>query len=200
MLEQAGHDFYTCGLFAPRGLDEKDTGQYDDPAPTAIVSAAAALYRRGAVECVGAFDQDYFLYCEDADLCLRMLLTGQRGLYVPGPEAYHVRGGTADRRSETTSFFLFRNGLITLVKDMPASILIPSMPKILLYGYTQYRGAREGGIAGIFRRAFGSFLRMLGATLRKRRGVQGTRSMPVSELRSLLRTEYPFPTRFSRRR
>ena len=200
VLEQAGHDFYTCGLFAPRGLDEKDTGQYDDPAPTAIVSAAAALYRRGAVECVGAFDQDYFLYCEDADLCLRMLLTGQRGLYVPGPEAYHVRGGTADRRSETTSFFLFRNGLITLVKDMPASILIPSMPKILLYGYTQYRGAREGGIAGIFRRAFGSFLRMLGATLRKRRGVQGTRSMPVSELRSLLRTEYPFPTRFSRRR
>ena len=125
MVEQAGHDFYTCGLFAPRGLDEKDTGQYDEPAPTAIVSAAAAMYRRAAVERVGAFDEDYFLYCEDADLCLRMLLAGNRGLYVPGPEAYHVRGGTADRSSETTSFFLFRNGLITLLKDMPASVLDP---------------------------------------------------------------------------
>src|SRR6266511_4280272 len=31
VVEQAGHDFYTCGLFAPRGLDEKDTGQYDHP-------------------------------------------------------------------------------------------------------------------------------------------------------------------------
>jgi hypothetical protein len=198
VVEQAGHDFYTCGLFAPRGLDEKDTGQYDEPAPTAIVSAAAAMYRRAAVERVGSFDEDYFLYCEDADLCLRMLLGGNRGLYVPAPEAYHVRGGTTDRNSAMTSFFLFRNGLITQLKDMPASVLIPSLPKILLYQYTLYRGARDGGIAATFWRAYGSFLRMLGTTLRKRRRVQSTRSTPVPAFRSLLRSEYPLPTRFSR--
>jgi GT2 family glycosyltransferase len=199
VVEQAGHDFYTCGLFAPRGLDEKDTGQYDHPAPTAIVSAAAAMYRRAAVERVGAFDEDYFLYCEDADLCLRMLLAGYRGLYVPAPEAYHVRGGTTGRGSDSTSFFLFRNALITLVKDLPASLLISSLPKILLYQYAQYRSAREAGVGATFRRAIGSFLRMLRGTLRKRRRVQGDRATSVSAYRAQLRTEYPLQTRFSRR-
>jgi GT2 family glycosyltransferase len=198
VVEQAGHDFYTCGHFAPRGLDEKDTGQYDDPAPTAIVSAAAAMYRRQAVESVGAFDEDYFLYCEDADLCLRMLLAGYRGLYIPAPEAYHVRGGTVDRDSEMTSYYLFRNRLITLVKDMPASVLITSLPKILLYEQHQYRSAHAGGTTGAFRRAIGSFLRTLRATLRKRGRIQGSRALPARAYRSQLRTDYPFETRFSR--
>jgi GT2 family glycosyltransferase len=198
VIEQAGHDFYTCGMFAPRGLDEQDTGQYDEPARTAIVTAAAAMYRRDAVGRVGAFDEDYFLYCEDADLCLRILLAGYGGLYVPGPEAYHVRGGTAPRDSRRTSFFLFRNALITLLKDMPGSLLLASLPKILLYQYVQYRTARDSGIRGVFRQAWASFLRVLAPTLRKRRAVQGQRAIPVEVYRSLLRTEYPLPTRLGR--
>jgi hypothetical protein len=198
VIEQIGQDFFTSGQFEPIGLDQKDTGQYDERRPATIVTAAAVLYRRAALRAAGDFDEDYFLYCEDADLCLRMLLGGNRGLYVPAPEAYHVRGGTTDRNSAMTSFFLFRNGLITLLKDMPASVLIPSLPKILLYQYTLYRGARDGGIAATFWRAYGSFLRMLGTTLRKRRRVQSTRSTPVPAFRSLLRSEYPLPTRFSR--
>ena len=192
VVEQAGHDFYTCGLFAPRGLDERDTGQYDEPAPTAIVSAAAAMYRRAAVERVGGFDEDYFLYCEDADLCLRMLLAGYRGLYVPGPEAYHVRGGTAGRGSEMTGFYLVRNGLITLLKDMPASMLIRALPKILLYEYGSAAppaGGRHAGVPAGDR----SFLRRLGDTLRKRRRIQGTRQMPVSDLPLATAHRVPVP-------
>ncbi len=49
VIEQAGHDFYTCGHFQPIGLDQTDTGQYDERRPTAIVTAAAALYRRQAL-------------------------------------------------------------------------------------------------------------------------------------------------------
>jgi GT2 family glycosyltransferase len=199
VVEQAGHDFYTCGLFAPRGLDEKDTGQYDLPAPTAIVSAAAAMYRRAGVERVGAFDEDYFLYCEDADLCLRMLLAGYRGLYIPGPEAYHVRGGTAGRQSETTSFYLTRNGLITLLKDLPISVLVSSLPKILLYQYQRLAAARADGSTGSVRRAYGSFLRTLAGTLGKRRRIQRQRSVPAREFASNLISEYPLRTRFSRK-
>ena len=60
------------------GLDQRDTGQYDERRPTAIVTAAAALYRREALRRAGGFDEDYFLYCEDgdalpADAALRLL-------------------------------------------------------------------------------------------------------------------------------
>ena len=79
VIEQAGHDFFTCGRFEPRGLDERDEGQYDERRATPIVTAAAAMYRREALEAADGFDEDYFLYCEDGDVCLRMLLCGYSG-------------------------------------------------------------------------------------------------------------------------
>ena len=200
VIEQVGQDIYTCGRFAPRGLDEVDSGQYDDRRPVPIVTAAAALYRRAAVERVGAFDEDYFLYCEDADLCLRMLLAGYRGLYVPGPEAYHVRGGTAGRDSERNRFYLARNTLITQLKDLPAWTLLKALPKILLYQYQQLAEARSAGFARTVLRAYGSFLRAVPETLRKRLRIQRSRQIAAQDFASNLLTEYPLSTRFTRRR
>ena len=36
LIEQAGHDFFTCGRFEPRGLDERDEGQYDERRATPV--------------------------------------------------------------------------------------------------------------------------------------------------------------------
>jgi GT2 family glycosyltransferase len=195
VIEQAGHDFYTCGRFEPRGLDERDTGQYDERRPTAVVTAAAALYRREALEAVGGFDEDYFLYCEDGDVCLRMLLLGYSGLYVPEPKAFHVRGGTVGAGSDLPRFFLVRNALITLLKDMPASVLLRSLPKIALYHWGQVASARRQGFARTVQRAYGSFLRSIGSTLHKRRAVQSTRKVRPAAFAAQIRTDYPVPTR-----
>ena len=193
VFEQVELELYTCGRFWPRGIDERDVGQYDEPRAVAIVTAAAALYRRAAMEKAGGFDESYFLYCEDADLCLRMLLAGFGGRYVPGVAAFHVRGGTVARQSETTRFYLTRNALITLFKDVPASILIRSLPKLALYQLHLWREARADGGGPTVRRAFGSFLRTLPATLRKRREIQRDRAVPAAELDSALVSEYPLP-------
>lgn len=198
IIDEAGHDLYTCGRFAPRGMGEEDVGQYDERSSTPIVTAAAALYRRSAVEAVGCLDEDYFFYCEDADLCLRMVMAGYGGLYVPDTEAYHVRGGTVGQQSELATFHLIRNSLITLTKDLPAPVLVSALPKILLYQYGTVTDAwRRGFLRTVFR-AYGSFVRMLPATLRKRRRVQRQRVISTAEMRSQLRTEYPIPTRFGR--
>src|SRR5664280_2197517 len=42
--------------------------------------AAAALYRRNALESVGGFDEDFFCYLEDVDLGFRLRLAGYRCL------------------------------------------------------------------------------------------------------------------------
>jgi GT2 family glycosyltransferase len=198
VIEQAGHDFYTCGRFEPRGLDVRDTGQYDERAPTAIVTAAAALYRREALEEAGGFDEDYFLYCEDGDACLRMLLSGYAGLYVPEPKAFHVRGGTVGVQAELPRFYLVRNAMITLLKDMPASVLLRSLPKIALYHWGQLVSARREGFARTVLRAYASFLRMVPATLRKRLAIQRARKVEPADFAAQLRTDYPLPTRLAR--
>jgi GT2 family glycosyltransferase len=198
VIEQAGQDLYTCGMFAPRGLDADDLGQFDEPRQITIATAAASIYRREAVARANGFDEDYFLYCEDADLCLRMVLQGYQGLYVPGPVAYHVRGGTIGQESDRTRFYVLRNTPITLLKDYPGPILWRALPKIAAYQAHQWRVARKGGFARTLLRAYASFLRTIPKTLGKRRRVQRRRALTAPDFGSLLLTEYPVRTRFRR--
>jgi GT2 family glycosyltransferase len=198
VIDEAGQDYYTCGRFAPRGAGERDVGQYGEPLPVPIGTAAASIYRRTAVERAGGFDEDYFLYCEDSDLCLRMLLIGSRGLYVPGSSAYHVRGGTTGRGSDLARFYGLRNGLITLLKDLPARVLLQALPKILLYEHHQYKVARGNGYTRTLLRAYASFFKTLPRTLRKRWRIQRRRTISSADFQSFLLTDYPLPTMWAR--
>jgi GT2 family glycosyltransferase len=198
VIEQAGHDYYACGRFSPRGLDAEDVGQFEQPRPSTIVTAAASLYRREAVEAAGGFDEDYFLYCEDGDLCLRILLQGYEGRYVPGPVAFHVRGGTTGQESDLTRFYLLRNVPTTVVKDLPARVLWRALPQIAAYQLNQVMEARQGGFVRTLLRAYASMLRWLPRTLIKRRRVQRGRRISASEFEAHLQTDYPLATRFDR--
>jgi GT2 family glycosyltransferase len=50
------------------------------------------LARRAALEAVGGFDERYFLYWEDADLCRRLRARGHTTRYVPGGRVMHICG------------------------------------------------------------------------------------------------------------
>jgi GT2 family glycosyltransferase len=56
------------------------------------LSGACMLARRDALESVGGFDERYFLYWEDADLCRRLRARGYHIRYVPGATAVHTVG------------------------------------------------------------------------------------------------------------
>jgi N-acetylglucosaminyl-diphospho-decaprenol L-rhamnosyltransferase len=67
------------------------------PREVGWVSGACLLARREAVDQAGGFDEDFFLYFEDIDLCRRMALRGWRILFVPAARVFH-EGGAATRR------------------------------------------------------------------------------------------------------
>jgi len=56
------------------------------------VSGACMLMRREAVDRVGGFDERYFLYWEDADICRRLRGAGYRIRYQPGARVVHLVG------------------------------------------------------------------------------------------------------------
>jgi GT2 family glycosyltransferase len=197
-INETKQDLYTCGRFVPCGLLERDEGQWDRRLPATIVSASTALYRREAVEAAGGFDDDYFMYCEDADLCLRMVLLGYRGLYVPEARAYHAWAASTGRGSRDARFYGVRNTLTTLLKDMPLSVLLTSLPKIALYQSHHLAMARGEGDRGSVFRAWRSFLRRVPSTLRKRRRVMRGRAIPIRDLKEMLNSDYPVPTGLSR--
>ncbi len=57
------------------------------------VVGAAMMFRRQALESVGHFDERFFFYFEDVDLCRRMWEKGWRVVYVPEAKMthYHTR-------------------------------------------------------------------------------------------------------------
>jgi N-acetylglucosaminyl-diphospho-decaprenol L-rhamnosyltransferase len=59
------------------------------------VSGACMLVRRALLDQIGGFDERFFLYCEDMDLCLRIHTAARRVVYVPEAQATHVGGASA---------------------------------------------------------------------------------------------------------
>ena len=101
MVDAAGHAL--LGIFAP---DNRFTRSYqrselDAPSVGTLdvdwVSGACFLVRRTAFEQVGGFDESYFMYLEDVDLCWRLHRAGWRVAYVPAAEVTHLQGRSTDR-------------------------------------------------------------------------------------------------------
>ena len=76
----------------------RDHAQRVPEAPEDVewLAATALLTRRTAVEPIGGFDDRYFLYGEDLDLCRRLRAAGWRLRALPVEWASHAGGGSFD--------------------------------------------------------------------------------------------------------
>lgn len=59
------------------------------------VSGACMVIRRKALEHVGMFDEQFFMYWEDADLCKRMRDRGWKVVYFPSASIIHYAGASS---------------------------------------------------------------------------------------------------------
>jgi len=67
---------------------------HDEEREADWLSAAALLVRREAVDQVGMFDEDYFMFGEEADWLTRFRHAGWKVLFYPGAEVVHVGGAS----------------------------------------------------------------------------------------------------------
>ncbi len=61
---------------------------------TGWLSGSCLVLRRDAFEAVGGFDDGYFMFFEDLDLCERLAATGWSSVYVPGARVTHEGGAS----------------------------------------------------------------------------------------------------------
>lgn len=67
------------------------------------VSGACMLTKRGVINEVGKFDENFFLYFEDADLCYRMKSKGKI-IYFPEARVMHVVGSSTKSQNLKTEY------------------------------------------------------------------------------------------------
>jgi N-acetylglucosaminyl-diphospho-decaprenol L-rhamnosyltransferase len=78
---------------------------------------AFLLCRRAALEAVNGFDEDYFLYAEDMDLCYRLRQRGYRVLYAPQVAVLHHSNCSGARKwAERREGEIVRSELLFLRK------------------------------------------------------------------------------------
>jgi GT2 family glycosyltransferase len=88
-------------------LRPKRTGQgflqHEEPLPerpvdVEAISGACMLVKREAVSAAGAWDEGYFLHCEDLDWCRQFAARGWRVVFVPDALVYHEKGVSSRSR------------------------------------------------------------------------------------------------------
>lgn len=91
-------------------VGERETAAVD------VLSGCCMLVRRSAMEKAGgAFDEDYFMYCEDVDLSYRIEKAGYKNIYFPEADLIHYKGEST--RKMTLSYVrIFNEALVTFVK------------------------------------------------------------------------------------
>jgi len=88
------------------------------------LSGASMMIRKSAAENLKYFDEDYFMYGDDVDLCYRIKKAGWKIWYLPEAEIIHYGGGSSKGIAETAAiydriaiatFFKKHHGILTVI-------------------------------------------------------------------------------------
>ncbi len=158
-IHTAGDMMGRDGIPRNRGVWAIDSGQFDNSEQVFGGCGGAMAVRRELWDALDGFDEEYWMYIEDVDFSFRAQLLGWQAAFAPAARVYHKLGGSGG--DELSSFYVGRNTIWTLAKNMPASLLVDHSPQIIsaqlsiaLDALRNYRGSAararlRGQIAGL---------------------------------------------------
>ena len=177
LIDTAGICFPRHRRPRDRGSEEEDRGQFDECELVDAISGAAMMIRSEALEDLQIerqlFDEDFFAYHEDTDLCWRAQRFGWQILYEPRAVGIHVRGWQRAGRAEvaiSTRRHSFKNHYLQVVKNETLASGLQNLPwllgwEILRFGFVVLR---DRAMLGAYAEAW----RTLPGARRKRRLIQ----------------------------
>lgn len=147
LLRADGRTLDSAGIVFPRhrrprdrGSEELDRGQFDATEWVDAASGAAMMLRLAIVDELAVegelFDESFFAYHEDTDLCWRARRFGHRVLYEPRARACHARGWQRERRFQIPVAIRrhsFKNHYLQLVKNETGRDLIRNLPWLIAW-------------------------------------------------------------------
>ena len=136
--------FPRTALFDPEALGgwQRDTVREVD-----IVVGCFLLIRRDLWTRLGGFDLRYFMYGEEADLCLRARRLGFRPMITPDAQIMHLVGAAS--ASKAAKRILVTKARVTLIRDhWPRWQVPPGIGLMWLWGALRIGAARLLALSG----------------------------------------------------
>lgn len=194
VFHTAGDYYKANGVPGNRGVWQEDTGQYDRTEEVFGGCGCAVAFKREALDAVRSdnadgkiLDESLVMYCEDVDLNLRLRLRDLRCLYQPVAVVYHRLSATGG--GALASYRNGRNFIVVALKDLPAGVLLPNLPAIILiqlkYAFQSLLKFRLKTERARLKGQFDA-LKAIPDTLRRRKLVQAHRTASNEQFTSLL--------------
>jgi GT2 family glycosyltransferase len=99
-----------------------------------LFSGCACLLRLDVLKEVGLFDEDFFSYCEDTDLGLRLRKAGWKIVVAPDAYVKHFYSMTGGKFSLQKVYWVERNHFWVAIKNLPWFLLV-AIPIITVFRY-----------------------------------------------------------------
>jgi GT2 family glycosyltransferase len=150
-----GHLDYETLVRGHIGYGVRDDGtKYASVAAVEWITGCAMLLRLSVLREVGFFDRDFFLICEELDLCTRIRKRGFEILFVPEAKLWHKLSAAFDGNfSAVYCYYFFRNSLLYVWKNFPERRLA-LYRKVLRDSREFYRRLKRSGDADYRRKGF----------------------------------------------
>lgn len=160
-------------------LKDRMQPKYNKKMKIFSAKGACMLLRRKAIEKVGLFDEDFFIFFEETDLCFRLWLAGYVVMYEPKSIIYHVGGGdTTSSNSyqyERRLCLSMRNMLCSYLKNFGTYNLFTVMPMFLFAQTTlcaYYLITLKLNLVKVIIKAYLWNIYNLSSTIKKRNNIQ----------------------------
>jgi GT2 family glycosyltransferase len=193
IIESVG-DYYSCWGFA----SAIDNGQKDGNIKTykTVFSATggASIYRKDIIEKLGYFDEDFFAYFEDVDICFRARLLGYYVVTAPKSLVYHL--GSVTSGGDTSPFkkyLVSRNIWYVYLKNMPGLLFWRYLPYYVYMTFSALNVSRRQHLLPTHIRAILSSMLMSPKMLMKRIGIQKSKEVKNEQLNELFDKDIVFP-------
>ena len=145
--------------------------------------AAAALYRRDALETVGGFDEDFFCYGEDVDLGFRLRVAGWKSMLVPDAVVRHVGSASSGgARSVFATYHGHRNMVWVYLKNMPGVLFWLFLPLHVMVNLASLIALTLRGQGKVGLRAKIDALKGFPKMWHKRKMIQSKRAASVMDI------------------
>ncbi len=186
-IHTAGDMLGRDGIPRNRGVWTIDSGQFDDSTEVFGGCGGAMAVRRELWDALGGLDETFWMYLDDVDFSFRAQLLGWQAVFAPQARVFHKLGGSGG--DDLSSFYVGRNTLWTLAKNMPTSLLVlhsmhivSAQLSIAADALSNFRGSAararlRGQLAGLLG---------LPRVLRQRAAVQAHRTRHDEEIDRLL--------------
>ncbi|MBI3119330.1 MAG: glycosyltransferase family 2 protein [Candidatus Hydrogenedentes bacterium] len=134
ILNSVGLECSVIGASWDRGVGRHDTGAWDSPVEVIGACGGALFLRRTAVERAGLLPEDFLIYLDDLDLCLRILNAGYKILTCPQAVVRHKFSASfgTGRRARFKYYLNTRNRFWLLLRNFPGDRLAEILPAVAL--------------------------------------------------------------------